>query len=87
MVISDEVDALVADMPICLLSVMRYPGKGLATLNEPLNVEPIGIALPANDPQLKGLLENYITAFEGTGILQGLRKKWLEDSSWIAALP
>ena len=87
MVISDEVDALVADMPICLLSVMRYPGKGLATLNQPLNVEPIGIALPANDAQLKGLLENYIAAFEGTGILQGLRKKWLEDGSWIAALP
>jgi polar amino acid transport system substrate-binding protein len=87
MVISDEVDALVADMPICLLSVMRYPDKGLATLNQPLSVEPIGIALSPNDPQLRTLIDNYLAAFEGTGILQQLRKKWLEDGSWIAALP
>jgi polar amino acid transport system substrate-binding protein len=87
MVINDEVDALVADMPICLLSVMRFPGKGLATLNKPLNIEPVGIALPAGDQQLRNVLENFMRAFEGTGILEQLRKKWLEDGSWIAALP
>jgi polar amino acid transport system substrate-binding protein len=87
MVINDEVDALVADMPICLLSVMRYPGKGLATLNQPLSVEPIGIALSPSDPQFRTLLDNYMSAFEGTGLLQQLRKKWLEDGSWIPALP
>ena len=32
-------------------------------------------------------LQNYLAAFEGTGIMEELRKKWMEDGSWIAALP
>lgn len=87
MVLNDEVDALVADMTICILTMLRFPDRGLATLSEPLSIEPIGIALSPGDPQLRNLLENYLAAFEGTGILDGLRKKWLEDGSWIAALP
>ena len=87
MVISDEVDALVADMPICLLSVMRYPNDGLVTLDQPMTVEPIGIAMPTSDARLKSVIESYISAFEGTGLLDQLRKKWLEDGSWIVALP
>ena len=87
MVLNDEVDALVADMTICILTMLRFPDRGLATLSEPLSIEPIGIALSPSDPQLRNLLENYLAAFEGTGILDGLRKKWLEDGSWIAALP
>ncbi len=87
MVLSDEVDALVADMPICVITVMRHPGKELATLKEPLTIEPIGIALPPGDAQLRSLIDSYLVAFEGTGLLEQLRKKWLENSSWLAALP
>ena len=87
LVLDDEVDAMVADMPICMISVLRYPGKDLVTSSEPLSVEPIGIAVPSNDPQLVNLLQNYLAAFEGTGIMEELRKKWMEDGSWIAALP
>ena len=87
MVLNDEVDALVADMPICVITVMRHPGKELATLTEPLTIEPIGIALPPGDAQLRSLIDSYLVAFEGTGLLEQLRKKWLENSSWLAALP
>ena len=41
----------------------------------------------AGDPQLENLIRNYLWAFEGTGLLEALRAKWLEDGSWIAALP
>jgi ABC-type amino acid transport substrate-binding protein len=87
MLMAGAIDALVADMPICLLSLMRFPNEGLATLREPLTIEPIGIALPGNDPMLHNLMDNYLDAFEKTGILEQLRKKWLEDGAWIAALP
>ena len=87
MLMAGDIDALVADMPICLLSLMRFPDEGLATLSEPLTIEPIGIALPGNDPMFRGLMDNYLEAFEKTGILEQLRKKWLEDGAWIAALP
>lgn len=87
MVVDGQADALVADMPVCILSVMRYPGSNLVTLNQPFTIEPIGIALPANDAQFLNLVENYFRALEGMGVMQQLRKQWLEDGSWIAALP
>ncbi len=86
-VLAGEVDAMVADMPICVITAMRHPGKGLATLTEPLTVEPVGVAVPASDPQLQALVDTYLDAFEATGILEALRAKWLEDDSWLAALP
>ena len=83
----DQADAMVADMPACLLAVLRYPQEDLLTLGQPLSIEPIGIAILANDLQFKNVLENYLDAIEGIGLLELLRKKWFEDGSWIAALP
>lgn len=87
MVIDGKADALVADMPVCVLSVARFPEAGLTTLEKPLTVEPVGIAVSKDDPQFFNLVDNYLEAYEKTGILGKIRKKWFEDSSWIAALP
>jgi ABC-type amino acid transport substrate-binding protein len=87
MVIDGRGDAMVADMPICTLSVLRFPDAGLTTLERPLTVEPVGIAVSKDDPQFFNLVDNYLEAYEKTGILGQIRKKWFEDSSWIAALP
>jgi polar amino acid transport system substrate-binding protein len=87
MVLEGQADALVADMPVCLLSLMRYPEEDLVTLEQPLTIEPIGIALPAGDTQFLNLVENYFRTLEGLGVMQQLRIKWMEDSSWVAALP
>ncbi|MEM9253995.1 MAG: transporter substrate-binding domain-containing protein [Pseudomonadota bacterium] len=80
-------DAMVADMPLCKLSVLRFPEAGLITLENPLTVEPIGIAISVDDPQFANLVDNYLTAYEKSGVLNQLRKKWFEESAWIAALP
>jgi len=87
MVIAGEIDALVADMPICVLSVLRYPNAGLATLQSPLSIEPFGIAVRKDDTQFANLVDNYLDTFGKMGMLNQLRKKWFEDKSWIAALP
>jgi len=87
MVLNDKADALVADMPVCLLSIMRYPEQDLVTLREPFTIEPLGMAIQSNDPQFLNLLENYLRTLEGMGVMDQLRKRWLEDSSWIASLP
>jgi ABC-type amino acid transport substrate-binding protein len=87
MVLDGKVDAMVADMPICVLSVLRYPDAGLTTLKRPMTVEPVGIVVPSSDPQLLTLLDNYLEALEGMGYMAELRKVWLQDGSWIAALP
>jgi ABC-type amino acid transport substrate-binding protein len=86
-ILSGEIDALVADMPICLLTILRYPNEGFVTTRSPLSVEPIGIAVSRNDPAFSELIRNYVDAYEKMGVMTKLRKKWFEDDKWIASLP
>jgi polar amino acid transport system substrate-binding protein len=87
MVIDDQVDALVADYQICVLSVWRHPEAGLSALMRPFTVEPLGIALPADAPLLVNLVENYLDTLEYTGLLTRFKAKWLSDGSWVSELP
>ncbi len=87
MVIQDEVDALIADYPICGLSVLRNPEAGLSALVTPFTMEPLGIALPADDFLFVNLVQNYLTMLENTGILIQLKVKWFSDGAWVSELP
>jgi len=83
-VINGKVDALVAGYPICLVSTHRYPKQNLSAVFPPFTYEPIGIAMPPNDPQLINWFENFITTLNGSGKLKKLIKKWFHsESSWI----
>jgi polar amino acid transport system substrate-binding protein len=83
MVLNDQADALVADFPICLVTLLRYQDKGLVTLDEPLTIEPIGMALPPGDSQFLNLVEKYLVALELSGALELLDQKWFEDGQWL----
>ncbi len=87
MLIDGKADLMVADMTQCILAVMRFPDAGLTTLDKPLTVEPIGIAVSKDDPQFFNLVDNLLRSYEKTGVLNQLRKKWFEESAWIAAMP
>jgi ABC-type amino acid transport substrate-binding protein len=87
MLIDGKADAMLADMTECILAVMRFPDAGLTTLEKPLTIEPVGIAVSKDDAQFFNLVDNYLRAYEKTGVLNQLRKKWFEDDSWVAALP
>ena len=86
-IIAGEADALVADLSVCVLSVFRNPGAGLAALATPLSFEPIGIALPSDDAHFENLVSNYMRLLEETGILEQLRERWFNQSDWINQLP
>lgn len=86
MVIKGKVHAMVADHPICLVSVLRYPDKGLLTLISPLTYEPVGMALPANDSHMVNWLENLLKLLQGNGTLKDLKERWFEDDSWLKKL-
>ncbi|MBN1996831.1 transporter substrate-binding domain-containing protein [candidate division KSB1 bacterium] len=45
MVLEDKVDIMIADYPVCVLSILRHPDADLATLKEPLTLEPIGMVI------------------------------------------
>jgi polar amino acid transport system substrate-binding protein len=87
MVIQGKVDALVADYPICVISVFRYMNKELASLIAPLTYEPIGVALPAKDPLLANWVQNFLNAVEATGELEELNDRWFKKASWLKELP
>ncbi|MEI6895625.1 MAG: transporter substrate-binding domain-containing protein [Colwellia sp.] len=87
LLLAGKADILVADMAICKLSVLRNPGTGLVTSKKPLSIEPIGIAIPLNNPELDNFVRNYLTTYEKMGMIDALQKKWFENSNWIVALP
>lgn len=83
LVLNDGADAMVADFPACVVTAMRYADQGIITLDQPLTIEPIGVALPADDPQLLNLVENYIGALQLSGALDMLHEKWFVNGGWI----
>lgn len=86
MILEDKVDILVADYPVCVVSILRNQEAGLATLESPLTMEPIGIALTPEAFQLHNLLDNYLKALQMSGILESLEKRWFDDGSWLFRL-
>lgn len=87
MVLGAKVDLMVADFPVCALSMLRHPAADLAILDEPLTIEPIGVALPADSFQMHNLINNYMTALQMTGILEELEVQWFEGGDWLIRLP
>lgn len=87
MVINDKVDALFADYTICVVSIFRHPGKKLLTVIDPLTYEPLGIALPGNDPLFVNWVDNYLENLEDSGRLEEMTWEWFENPDWITRLP
>ena len=83
MVLADKADAMVADKPICVVTIMKNQGKDLVTSDQPLTIEPIGMALPPDDPQFLNLVENYISSLQLSGTLPLLEKTWFQDGAWM----
>jgi len=87
MVLEDKVHAMVADYPICVVSVFRYPNQGLLSVVTTLTYEPIGVGVPAGDPLLVNWVENFMGIAEETGLLQELKENWLLKADWLNRLP
>lgn len=82
MVLKGEVTAMLADHPICVVSVLRYPDSELFTIVSPFTFEPIGAVLPAIDPLFINLFENYLNTLEGAGALDSLQDYWFSKGDW-----
>jgi len=87
LLLDGEIDAVVADAPVCALSVLRNPDSGLVTLEQPITIEPIGVALAPGDPLLINLVQNYMQALTATGMLEQMQAKWFGNATWMAQMP
>ncbi len=83
LVLQDKVHALVADYPICIVALFRYPDAGFVSIHTTLTYEPYGIAMPPNDPHFINWVENFIAILEGSDKLKQLEKKWFRSSNWV----
>jgi polar amino acid transport system substrate-binding protein len=86
MVRKGKVDALLADHPFCMVTVYRYPNEHLETLDTPFTVEPLGIALPPNDPLLINWTQNALADLDDSGAIYDTMSAWFEDDSWVKRL-
>ena len=86
MILQDKADAMIADYPICVVSVFRYPEAGLLSVVTQLTYEPLGIAIPANDPLMMNWTRNTLNNIEGSGILDELKLKWFARGNWLNKL-
>lgn len=86
LVMTGKADALIADFQVCNLAQWRNPDAELHTMMTPFTTEPLGIALPPDNPLLLNLVSNYLNTLENTGELAQLKAKWLADGSWLSEL-
>ena len=83
MVLDGRVDGLVADRETCSVAVLRHPGAGLLESKATFTVEPLGIAVPLDDPRLAALVRTYLDALASRGVLEKSRAFWMTNPSWV----
>jgi polar amino acid transport system substrate-binding protein len=81
MVLEGKAQIMLADHPICVVAVARFPEK-LFTIVSPFTYEPIGVGLPANDPLFINLVENFFNTLQASGALDNLQDKWFRKGAW-----
>ena len=76
---SDQAGGMLTDYPICMSSLKNYPEAGFVSLFSLLSYEPIGIALPGNDPLFVNWTENFLMRMEALGALDEIGKRWFGE--------
>jgi len=87
LVVDDEVEAMIADYPVCILALYQNPDAGLVATISTFSFEPIGVALSSDAILLTHVVQNYFKLLEGTGTLERLRLAWFDNATWVKDLP
>ena len=78
-----KVDLMIADFSICAFAVLTNTEEQFYTLNQPLSIEPVGLAMPASDPLFLNIVDNFFVFMQLNGTLDQLQQKWFNDGSWL----
>jgi polar amino acid transport system substrate-binding protein len=85
-VLAAEVDGMIADKETAHFAILRHPDAQLHMSANTFTVEPMGIAVPQDQPHLANLLQSYLTALANKGTLERVRQFWFKDPSWVKDL-
>ncbi len=83
MLAENKVHALVADYQFCFYAVLRHPNKQYVASINPITYEPLGIAMPGDDPLLINLVTNFLNTMRSSGKLDQIKKRWFGDRAWM----
>jgi polar amino acid transport system substrate-binding protein len=81
-----DVTAMIADIEVCQVAILRNIGSNFTTLSQPFTIEPISMALPANDLIMENFTSNYLSSLKMVGVLAALNQKWFKDGTWLLLL-
>lgn len=84
---ADETDALLTDIVICDLAIIRDTTSKLTRLQTPLAIEEIVIATNKKEAQLESLLRASILTLTENGEMEKLQQKWFKNPGWLDLLP
>lgn len=85
MVTSGKVSGMLTDLPVCLATIKNNPDAGFVTVVSLLSYEPIGIAVPGDDPLFINWTENFLERITQTALLDLLAVKWFGDLAPLQA--
>ena len=83
MLSEDKVQALVADYQFCFYAVLRHPNQPYIASISPITYEPLGIAMPGEDPLFINLVTNFLNTMRSSGKLDQIKKRWFGDRAWM----
>ncbi len=83
MLSGDKVHALMADYQFCFYAVLRHPGQPYIASINPITYEPLGIAMPGDDPLLINLVSNFLNTMRSSGKLDQIKQRWFGDLAWM----
>lgn len=79
LVTSGQAGGMLTDYPICMSTLKNNPEAGFVSLFSLLSYEPIGIALPGNDPLFVNWAENFLVRMEALGALDEIGQRWFGE--------
>jgi polar amino acid transport system substrate-binding protein len=87
MLIRGEADAMIADYHYCAVAALKHADEGLIAGLARFTFEPLGIALPEDDPLFINWINNFLLTMKGSGDLDIFTRRWFENPSWLEELP
>lgn len=82
LLLNGKVKAVMTDTATAGVETYRQKDKQYVS-TPPLTYEPLGIAIPGNDPLFENLLTNIMNTIKTSGDLDMLVNKWFKDASWL----
>ena len=79
MVASGKASGMLTDYPVCLATIKNNPDAGFVSVFSLLTYEPIGIAVPGDDPLFINWTENFLERVSQTALLDVLGVKWFGE--------